>query len=296
MRLNEKNFPKIELTESDTGIMMMKFKVMSLDGLPTGNGRVYRTPIMQKAVENLNRRIAERGPAAGYSSHPRAGGGEVDDVAHIIQGASIKDGALWVETKILPTTHGKNLQAILKNGGKLGVSIRGQGSTKTNEKGLQEVGDDYEMLGVDFCLDPAANQFASAANVFESAALNEEDMEISDQRYQMARAAGFKGDKAAYLCIYAERKQKALSEVAFGENPSEGGDDEIAEPQSDDLAKALNESIQEKLGGHYYLMDYEDGVAAAFDLNKSEVSICNYSINPDGTVSVDAGTKKVIDT
>jgi hypothetical protein len=282
MKLNENNFPKFEINEQ-AGVMNMKFRVMTT-GIPTGNQRIYKTPLMAKAVEAANARIEKLGPAYGSASHKP--GLEVDHVSHLVQKFEMKGDELWAHVKILPTSSGRNLQAIISNGGKMGVSIRGKGSTKATGSGVDEVGDDYELEACDFVMDPACNEFVGKGNVFESLALSDDDHEIAHERYRQARAANFKGTFEEYLKIYAERKQLAEALVAEAE---------IAEPQTDDLEKALNESIQEKLGGHFYLMDYEDGVVGVFDLNKSEVSICDYSVNPDGTVAIDAGTKKVID-
>ncbi|MCK5643822.1 MAG: hypothetical protein KAJ19_23685, partial [Gammaproteobacteria bacterium] len=77
-------------------------------------------------------------------------------VSHIITGLTIEsDGSIMGEAEILDTDAGKNLKAILKAGGEVGVSSRGFGSTKPRQDGNQEVGEDFVLRTYDFVADPA---------------------------------------------------------------------------------------------------------------------------------------------
>ena len=286
MKLTERNFPKIELNEDQAGTMMMKFKVLALDGLPTGNNRVYSTPIVQKAVKKLQQKIERVGPAYGSSGHKK-GGPELDDVSHIITKAEIKDGAVWVEAKVLPTQKGRNLQAILKGGGKLGVSIRGAGSTRTNEKGQEEVTEDYELLGADFCLDPSTQNFVSQKeNVFESATiLTPVDEELLDERFRQACVAGFRGTKEQYRKIFVERKQAALNAIT-----ESGPEDEPDPPAADDpeVPHEICEHVRQVLGENYSIMDVDEKekIIYLFSSRTSEMGAIAYHESINGNAGI----------
>jgi hypothetical protein len=80
-------------------------------------------------------------------------------VAHIVTKLWLEDGKVFGEAEILDTDPGRNLQALLKAGCKVGVSSRGYGSTKPNDKGEDVVQEDYKLVTFDFVAEPAAGAF-----------------------------------------------------------------------------------------------------------------------------------------
>jgi hypothetical protein len=112
------------------------------------------------------------------------------------------DGTCWAEAKILgDTPKGKTLLAILRNGGKIGASLRGAGQTKS-EKGHDVIQPGFKINGIDFTLNPAsevANNI-SKESFFESASvLDPEQKDIAEIRYERAvREAGYNGTLAEY--------------------------------------------------------------------------------------------------
>ncbi len=204
MKLNETLLEKISVNEG-AGLTMMKFRFLYGGGIPTGNGNVYKASIIKSAVDNLNQRIEKAGPSYGMSGHKPDG--ELDAVSHLITKVETdKNGDAYATVKLLDTRAGKNLRAIIAGGGKLGVSARGHGSVKKDEKGHSVVGDDYRLDAVDFVMDPSVNgAWAGAENLFESAEILQPDAEeICALKYELAvRNSGYKGSYEDYKKNFA---------------------------------------------------------------------------------------------
>jgi len=84
----------------------------------------------------------------------------IRDTGAIIRGLRIEsDGKIWGKFQIIEDTdHGRNLAAILRAGGAVGVSSRGLGSTRPHhESGKELVGEDFRLVAFDFVLDPAVS-------------------------------------------------------------------------------------------------------------------------------------------
>lgn len=127
--------------------------------VPTANGRIYPTSIMRKEVDRLQQRIDESSLYAAVD-HPGDGKSRIRDTGAIIRGLRIEsDGTIWGKFQIIEETdHGRNLAAILKAGGAIGVSSRGLGSTRPHhESGKEIVGEDFRLVAFDFVLDPAVS-------------------------------------------------------------------------------------------------------------------------------------------
>jgi hypothetical protein len=117
----------------------------------------------------------------------------------MITGARMSGDDALVEIRLLPTQKGKNLAAIIKNGGRLGVSLRANGETKKDEQsGLDVVQPGMDIAGVDFVMVPAAGHYVGEEAIFESASLEKVPEETVKARYRQAVAAGFKGSYGDY--------------------------------------------------------------------------------------------------
>lgn len=127
--------------------------------IPTANGRIYTTNIMRREIERLGSRIAESSLYAAVD-HPGDGKSRIRDTGAIIRGLRIEqNGEIWGKFQIIEETdHGRNLAAILRAGGAVGVSSRGLGSTRPHhESGKEVVGEDFRLVAFDFVLDPAVS-------------------------------------------------------------------------------------------------------------------------------------------
>lgn len=127
--------------------------------IPTANGRIYTTRIMEREIQRLQNRIEESSLYAAVD-HPGDGKSRIRDTGAIIRGLRIEsDGTIWGKFQIIEDTdHGRNLAAILRAGGAVGVSSRGLGSTRPHhESGKEIVGEDFRLVAFDFVLDPAVS-------------------------------------------------------------------------------------------------------------------------------------------
>jgi len=120
----------------------------------TANRRLYPYSLWERELTRLSKQLTER-KVFGELDHPMDGRTQLKRVSHLVTKLWIENGKVMGEAEILNTTEGKNLQAILEGGGKVGVSSRGFGTTKPNMKGEDVVQDDYRLMTFDFVADPA---------------------------------------------------------------------------------------------------------------------------------------------
>jgi prohead core protein serine protease len=125
-------------------------------GIATANGRIYPVPIVSREIARLQPRLEQSSLYAAVD-HPGDGKSRIRDAGAIIRGLRIEsDGSIWGKFQIVEDTDcGRNLAAILRAGGAVGVSSRGLGSTTANESGQEVVGEDFRLVSFDFVLDPA---------------------------------------------------------------------------------------------------------------------------------------------
>jgi len=128
-------------------------------GVATANGRIYPLPIVSREITRLHPRLEQSSLYAAVD-HPGDGKSRIRDAGAIIRGLRIEgNGEIWGKFQILEDTDcGRNLAAILRAGGAVGVSSRGLGSTSPHhESGQEVVGEDFRLVSFDFVLDPAVN-------------------------------------------------------------------------------------------------------------------------------------------
>ncbi len=203
------------LDEGVDGVLRMKIPFLSADKA-TANGRVYPLAVLKSAISKLQKKLV-RGLTYGSTSHPKERI-EVDDVSHSIEDIQLEGKTCVATVKVLPTSRGKNLLAILRGGGKVGVSARGQGEVRT-EAGQGIVKEGYELEGLDFCLNPASGMYAGMEMVCESAPL-EENYTLSendlDTRYWNAvRFANYQGTKEDLQAAIEDKEGRALLGTAL---------------------------------------------------------------------------------
>jgi len=143
------------------------------------NHRIYPKALLDREIKRLEPKIKE-GALIGTGDHPASGMADIATASHIVKKLWLDEGGTgWAELAILPTERGKNIQTIIKSGGKLGISARGFGSV---DKGSKKVMDDYKLMGIDIVTNPSfeKSQF-SAEDIFESVDFSEEDEEEKNE-------------------------------------------------------------------------------------------------------------------
>lgn len=145
------------LVESDESGKVVARGQFGKADVPTANGRVYPRKLFERELSSLTEKMKDN-QVYGELDHPGDGTTKLQRVSHLVTNAHmLPDGRVMGEAVVLPDTrNGKQLLAILKNGGKVGISSRGFGSVQTNEQGHDVVQDDFQLMTWDFVADPAA--------------------------------------------------------------------------------------------------------------------------------------------
>lgn len=202
------------LTAQDDKSLLVKFRLMGAEE-QNENKRVYPRGVLAKAVEDLRSRLAKRKASFALNGHKDSE--EVDDVAAVLEDVEMTGNDVWATAKILPTQRGKNVQAIIKGGGAVGVSAKCYGAVKDGR-----VQDGLILKGFDFVTSPGFGTFADKSNIIESCTVEDdgavtleelekyglEPMEkveesILRSRYEFAVQAGYKGSYADYQKLKA---------------------------------------------------------------------------------------------
>ena len=121
------------------------------------NGRMYPMSIMEREVTRYNEQYVQKGRALGELGHPDGPTVNLDRVSHKIT-ELYRDGNNFIgKAQILSTPMGKIVESLLKDGVCLGVSSRGIGSLRENNKGYKEVGEGFMLAtAADIVADPSA--------------------------------------------------------------------------------------------------------------------------------------------
>ena len=121
------------------------------------NGRVYPVATLQKEVERYNREYVAKNRAYGELGHPQGPVINLDRVSHMIKDLK-QDGNNFIgRAKIMGTPMGDIVKNLMREGATLGVSSRGMGTLKNNEKGVAEVQNDFLLATAgDIVADPSA--------------------------------------------------------------------------------------------------------------------------------------------
>ena len=124
---------------------------------PNRNNRVYSRSLMEPIVEGFLKDKVNNGSAFGEFGHP-ANGPKINEekISHRITSLKWEGNHVIGKALILDEgASGKLMKNIIETGGKLGMSTRGLGSVKANDKGLQEVQSDFKLLTVDCVVEPS---------------------------------------------------------------------------------------------------------------------------------------------
>lgn len=155
-------------------------------GVATENKRVYPKEIWEREIGRLKKAMSER-RLYGTLDHPGNGKTELANVSHIITSLEIKDGLIIGEAEILDTAKGRDIKAILQAAGTCGVSSRGFGSVRSNEKGEDVVQPDYRLVTWDFVADPADQDALPEAFNEENTSMDREEHEKALEKKFTAR-------------------------------------------------------------------------------------------------------------
>lgn len=203
-------------------------------GVATENKRVYPHTLWVRELKKLRRAMEER-RLFGELDHPSDGRTQLARASHIITNLEIDhDGRVLGEAEVMDTSRGRDLKELLKSGCKVGVSSRGYGSTRTNQKGEEIVQEDYNLVTFDFVAEPADS--TAYPEVFSEDKETTSMLSPDDKDAEMAKAQKF-ADR-----IEKERKAEAEGDA---EEPKDDTDDQ---EKSEALKAQFERDIISNLG------------------------------------------------
>jgi hypothetical protein len=118
------------------------------------NGRMYPRNVVEKEVQRYQELINEK-RSLGELGHPPNPTINLNQVSHLITELKMNGEDAFGKAKILGTPMGKIAENLIREGVRLGVSLRGVGSLK-EKNGINEVQDDFLLSTVDIVSDPSA--------------------------------------------------------------------------------------------------------------------------------------------
>ena len=121
------------------------------------NGRMYPVTTLAKEVGRYNESFVQKGRALGELGHPEGPTVNLDRVSHKITSLRQEGNNFIGKAQLLETPMGKIAKSLISEGVTLGVSSRGVGSLKEDNKGCKVVGEDFMLAtAADIVADPSA--------------------------------------------------------------------------------------------------------------------------------------------
>jgi len=127
--------------------------ILQKAGTRNGNGRVYPRKVLEREMNNYQKIIKDN-RALGELDHPEDSVINLKNTSHIVTSAWFEGDTVLGKVRILDTPSGKILQALIKDGVKLGISSRGLGSVRESS-GDVVVEDDFQLICFDFVSEPS---------------------------------------------------------------------------------------------------------------------------------------------
>lgn len=126
------------------------------------NGRVYPKHILEREIRNYEKLIREN-RAFGELDHANEPIVNMKNISHMIREIWIEGDVVYGKVQILETPCGDIIKAIIKAGGKPGISSRALGSLQ-RENNVNVVQDDLQIICWDFVSEPSTpNAFMTLA-------------------------------------------------------------------------------------------------------------------------------------
>lgn len=124
------------------------------------NKRLYPLAILENEVNRFVKENINTGSAIGELNHPSGPSVNLDRSCILIKELK-KDGSNFLgKAAVLGTPMGKIAQNLIEGGARLGVSTRALGTLHpwSQDKNVNEVGDDLRLLTIDVVGDPSAHE------------------------------------------------------------------------------------------------------------------------------------------
>ena len=178
------------ITEGKGAKKKMYIEGVFLQGdIKNRNGRMYPVTTLSREVGRYNENFIKKGRALGELGHPEGPTVNLDRVSHKITSLRQEGNNFIGKAQLLETPMGKIAKSLIAEGVTLGVSSRGIGSLKEDNKGCKVVGEDFMLAtAADIVADPSApDAFVSGIMegkewVWEGGILREHQATITKKR------------------------------------------------------------------------------------------------------------------
>ena len=100
------------------------------------NGRSYPSKTLLKEAKRYEKEYVQKNRALGELGHPEGPTVNLDRVSHVIKELWNEGTDIYGRARILDTPMGQIVKGLLNDGVSIGVSTRGMGSIKKNDKGV----------------------------------------------------------------------------------------------------------------------------------------------------------------
>ena len=146
------------ITEGKGAKKKMYIEGVFLQGdIKNRNGRMYPVNTLAKEVGRYNESFVKKGRALGELGHPEGPTVNLDRVSHKITSLRQEGNNFIGKAQLLETPMGKIAKSLIAEGVTLGVSSRGVGSLREDNKGCKVVGEDFMLAtAADIVADPSA--------------------------------------------------------------------------------------------------------------------------------------------
>ena len=146
------------ITEGKGAKKKMYIEGVFLQGdIKNRNGRMQPVNTLAKEVGRYNESFVQKGRALGELGHPEGPTVNLDRVSHKITSLRQEGNNFIGKAQLLETPMGKIAKSLIAEGVTLGVSSRGVGSLREDNKGCKVVGEDFMLAtAADIVADPSA--------------------------------------------------------------------------------------------------------------------------------------------
>jgi hypothetical protein len=154
--LLREEFTEIELLTENTS----EGKKLYIEGtfaqaeVKNGNRRFYPKPVLEKSTDVYIENYLKKNRAGGELNHPDRPFIDPKEVGIVIENLSWHGNNVEGKARVLNTTNGKTIAALMEGGFSLGVSTRGLGTLRESN-GINYVEDGYMMTAVDVVDNPS---------------------------------------------------------------------------------------------------------------------------------------------
>ena len=145
------------LSESRNGNIYKLKGLFHLAETRNANGRIYPKKLLEREVRNIIPQVKSKSiyGALDHPTDPTMKLGGENGAAVMITDLQMKGNKVLGELQILNTSVGKDLRAIIEDGGRVGISSRGLGSLNEDEDGTKIVQEDYQLITWDVVPNPS---------------------------------------------------------------------------------------------------------------------------------------------